>query len=308
MTGSLVALTGATGFVGRHLLADLRAHGHRVRVLLRRPSDGAPEADSAVIGDLARPVNMARALEGVDAVVHSAGIAHAMSGRPDDDYRAVNTEATVALARAAERAGVRRFVFLSSVRAQTGPTAEGVVDEGRAPAPTDAYGRSKLAAEEGLATLGVDWAALRPVLVYGPGVKGNMASLVHLAATPWPLPFGAFRARRSLLAVENLAGAVRTVIAAEGPLRRPFLVGDDDAPTLPEMITALRRGLGRGPGLVPVPAALVAAAARAAGRGEIVDRLAGGLVVDASALKRLGWRPAVSTSEGLARLAAGGGA
>ncbi|WP_349371513.1 NAD-dependent epimerase/dehydratase family protein [Salinarimonas sp.] len=303
MTGPLVALTGATGFVGRHLLADLRAHGCRVRVLLRRPSDGAPEADSAVIGDLARPVNMARALEGVDAVVHSAGIAHAMSGRPEDDYRAVNTEATIALGRAAERAGVRRFVFLSSVRAQTGPSAAGVVDEGRAPAPTDAYGRSKLAAEEGLATLGLDWTALRPVLVYGPGVKGNMASLVRLAQSPWPLPLGALHARRSLLAVENLAEAVRAAIQAEGPLRRPFLVADDGAWTLPEMIASLRRGLGRRPGLLPVPQAMIALAARAAGRGEALDRLTGDLVVDARALRGIGWAPVVATPEGLARLA-----
>ena len=303
MTGPLVALTGATGFVGRHLLADLGAHGCRVRVLLRRPSDGAPEADSAVIGDLARPVNMARALEGVDAVVHSAGIAHAMSGRPEDDYRGVNTEATIALGRAAERAGVRRFVFLSSVRAQTGPFAEGVVDESRAPAPTDAYGRSKLAAEEGLATLGLDRVALRPVLVYGPGAKGNMASLVRLAQSPWPLPLGGLRARRSLLPVESLAAAVRAAIQAEGPLRRPFLVADDGAWTLPEMIAALRHGLGRRPGLVPVPQAMIALAARAAGRGEALDRLTGDLVVDARALRAIGWTPVVATSEGLARLA-----
>ena len=304
MSPPVVALTGATGFVGRHLLSDLRAHGYSVRLLLRRPTDGTPEADSAVIGDLARPVNMARALEGVDAVVHSAGIAHAMSGRPEDDYRAVNTEATVALGRAAERAGVRRFVFLSSVRAQTGPSAEGVVDESRAPAPTDAYGRSKLAAEEGLATLGLDWVALRPVLVYGPGVKGNMAALVRLAASPWPLPLGGLRARRSLLAVENLAAAVRAAIVAEGPLRRAFLVADDGAWTLPEMIAALRRGLGRRPGLVPIPEPLLVLAGRAAGRGEALERLTGALVVDARALRGIGWAPVVKTPDALAALAA----
>ncbi|WP_372426814.1 NAD-dependent epimerase/dehydratase family protein [Salinarimonas chemoclinalis] len=303
MNAPLVALTGATGFVGRHLLSDLRAHGYRVRLLLRRPTEAAPDADSAVIGDLARPMNMARALEGVDAIVHSAGIAHAMSGRPEDDYRSVNTEATIALARAAERGGVRRFVFLSSVRAQTGPCADGVVDETRPAAPTDAYGRSKLAAEEGLATLGLDWAALRPVLVYGPGVKGNMASLARLAATPWPLPFGGLRARRSLLALENLAEAVRTVIAAEGRLCRPYLVADDGAWTLPEMIAAMRRGSGGRPMLLPVPQALVSALLRVAGRGEAAERLTGDLVVDTGALKALGWRPLVATPDGLARLA-----
>lgn len=308
MGGSLVALTGATGFVGRHLLADLRAQGHRVRVLLRRPTDGAGEADSAIIGDLARPVNMARALEGVDAIVHSAGIAHAMSGRPEDDYRAINVEATLALARAGAKAGVRRFVFLSSVRAQTGPCAEGVVDETRDPAPSDAYGRSKRDAEEGLAGLGIDWVALRPVLVYGPGVKGNMRSLLSLAAKPWPLPLGGLKARRSLVSLESLAGAVRCVLDAPGPLARPFLVAEAEAPTLPEIVAAMRRGLGRGPGLLPVPESLVALAGRLAGRGEAVERLVGSLVVDASALRGLGWREAFTTADGLARFAASEGA
>lgn len=306
MTAPLVALTGATGFVGRALLADLRANGYRVRALLRRPADEARDADSAVIGDLARPVNMARALEGVDVVVHSAAIAHAMSGRPEDDYRAVNTEATVALAQAARRAGAKRFVFLSSVRAQTGPSADGVVDESRPAVPTDPYGRSKLAAEQGLAEAGIDWVALRPVLVYGPGVKGNMASLVRLARSPWPLPLPIPSARRSLLAVENLAGAVRIAITAAGAPGRPYLVADDGALDIAGIVAALRAGAGRRvPGL-PVPAFLFHAAARLAGRAELAERLTGDLVVDTGALRALGWRPVVSTKDGLARLLAAG--
>src|SRR5918911_5214774 len=156
MTGPLVALTGATGFIGRHLLRELPQRGYRVRVLLRRPAELPPEASGAVVGDLARPQNMAAALSGVDAVIHSAGIAHAMSGAPEDDYPVLNTQATIRLARAAEKARAKRFVFLSSIRAQTGPAAQGVVTEADAPAPTDPYGRSKLAAEEGLAQLGID--------------------------------------------------------------------------------------------------------------------------------------------------------
>src|SRR5262249_59032280 len=135
--------------------------------LLRRPSAVPVECASAVIGDLTRPQNMAAALADVDAVIHSAGIAHAMSGVPEDDYRALNTEASIALARAAQRAGAKRFVFLSSIRAQSGPTADAVLTEDLEPRPTDAYGRSKLAAERGLAELDLDWVALRPVLVYG---------------------------------------------------------------------------------------------------------------------------------------------
>ena len=134
----LLALTGSTGFIGRHLLRDLPTRGHRLRVLLRRPATVPLDAASAVIGDLARPQNMSAALEGVDAVIHSAGIAAGMSGVPEDDYRVLNTEATIDLARAARRAGVKRFVFLSSIRAQCGPAADTVVTEALPPLPTDA--------------------------------------------------------------------------------------------------------------------------------------------------------------------------
>src|SRR3712207_4500344 len=147
---------------------------------------------------------MSNALAGVRAVIHSAGLAHGMSGLPEDDYRAINTEATVALARAAARAGARRFVFLSSIRAPSGPTAREVLTEDLEARPTDAYGRSKLDAERGLAEVGIDWVALRPVLVYGPGVKGNMAALLKLAKLALPLPLGGLTGRRSLLSVENL--------------------------------------------------------------------------------------------------------
>jgi len=302
MTAPLIALTGATGFIGRHLLRELPKRGYRIRVLLRRPSALPPEATGAVVGDLARPQNMSAALKDVDAVIHSAGLAHAMSGLPEDDYRAINTEATIGLARAAERAGVKRFVFMSSIRAQSGPTANVVLTEQHDPEPTDAYGRSKLAAEHGLAELAIDWVALRPVLVYGPGVRGNMAALLELARSPWPLPFGALTARRSLLALDNLVAAIDTVVCAEGPLKRPLIVADADALTVPEMIAALRKGLGRKPGLVPVPQALIRAALHAAGRREIFDRLAGSLTVSTEALTRLGWQPQVTARAGLAQL------
>jgi nucleoside-diphosphate-sugar epimerase len=303
----LVALTGATGFIGQWLLRALPARGYRLRVLLRRPSTVPLEAASAVVGDLARPQNMAAALADVDAVIHSAGIAHAMSGLPEDDYRALNTEATVGLARAAQRAGARRFVFLSSIRAQAGPSADGTLTEAMPPAPTDAYGRSKLAAEQGLADLDIDWVALRLVLVYGPGVKGNMAELLRLARSPYPLPLGALGARRSLLALENLTAAVDTVLSAPEQLRRPLIVADPTPLTIPEMITAVRAGLGRRPGLVPVPAQLLQMALRAAGRSEIFERLAGALVASPAALTQLGWQPKVTSQEGLAALARSGG-
>ena len=147
----LIALTGATGFIGQYLLDQLPKRGYRLRVLLRRPTTLPKGCASAVIGDLARPYNMAEALAEVDAVIHTAGLASTMSGVPEDDYRLFNTEATVGFAKAAQRARVKRFIFLSSIRAQSGPTADGTLTEDSEPRPTDAYGRSKLAAEQGLA-------------------------------------------------------------------------------------------------------------------------------------------------------------
>src|SRR5216683_1029817 len=248
----LVALTGATGFIGQCLLRELPKHGYRLRVLLRRPSVTPMQSASAVVGDLARPQNMAAALADVDAVIHSAGLAHAMSGLPEDDYRLLNTQATIGLARAAQRAGARRFVFLSSIRAQSGPIADHVLSEELPPQPTDAYGRSKLAAEQGLAELDLDWV----------GVKGNMAQLLKLARAPYPLPLGALKAPRSLLALDNLVAAVDAVLAAPQPLRRPLIVADPAPLTIPDMIAAMRHGLGRRPGLIPVPPRLLEMALR----------------------------------------------
>ena len=218
----LLALTGATGFIGQHLLRELSKRGYRLRVLLRRPTNVPTWAASAVIGDLARPQNMSAALAGVDAVIHSAGLAQAMSGVPEDDYRVVNTEATIGLARAARRAGAKRFIFLSSIRAQCGPSADRVQTEDVEPRPTDAYGKSKLAAERGLAEIDIDWVSLRATLVYGPGVSGNMAQLIRFARSPFPLPLGSLRARRSLLAVENLLAADRGRVDITGNAATTF--------------------------------------------------------------------------------------
>jgi nucleoside-diphosphate-sugar epimerase len=298
----LLALTGATGFIGQHLLRELPKHGYRLRMLLRRPASVPMRTASAVIGDLARPQNMSAALEGVDAVIHSAGLAHGMSGVPEDDYRVLNTEATIGLARAARRAGAKRFVFLSSIRAQCGPTADTVLTEAVEPGPTDAYGRSKLAAERGLAELDLDWVSLRAVLVYGLGVKGNMAQLMRLARSPFPLPLASFRARHSLLALENLSAAIEAVLAAPGTLRRVVIAADPQALTVAEMIAAMRSGLGRQPNVFPLPTALIGLLLRAAGREEIYQRLSGSLVADPSALISLGWAPPLATPVGLAKL------
>jgi UDP-glucose 4-epimerase len=302
MASARLALTGGTGFIGQHLLRALTRRGYQVRVLLRRPTMLPADCTSAVIGDIARPQNMAQALADVDAIIHSAGLSVAASGRPEDDYRVLNVEATVGLARAAQRAGVRRFVFISSIRAQAGASDARVLTEEMEPRPTDAFGRSKLAAEQSLAQVGIDWVALRLATVYGPGVTGNMAKLIRLARSPWPLPFGALTARRSLLSLDNLAGAVDCVLKAEEPLRRVLIAADPQPLTLGEMVAAMRRGLNRRPGLLPVPSSLLAATLRASGRTEAYERIAEPLVVDPAALLRLGWTPSVATEAGLEQL------
>jgi UDP-glucose 4-epimerase len=245
---------------------------------------------------------MSEALAGVDAVIHTAGLAGTMSGVPEDDYRLFNTEATVNFAKAAQRAKIKRFVFLSSIRAQSGPTAEGILTEDREPCPTDAYGRSKLAAEQGLAAIDLDWVALRLALVYGPGVEGNMARLITLARSPYPLPLAGLKGEHSLLGLDNLVEAIDTVLAAETSLRRPLIVADPKPLTIGAMIAAMRRGLGRRPSLLYVPEPLIKSALHVSGRVASFEPLFGSLVADSSALARLNWVPRVETAAGLAAL------
>ncbi|AZO79796.1 MULTISPECIES: NAD-dependent epimerase/dehydratase family protein [unclassified Bosea (in: a-proteobacteria)] len=304
MSGERILLTGATGFVGRHLLHDLAARGYRLRTAGRYAAIGASGMEHVTIGDLGAPIDWRPLLGGVDLVVHSAGLAHADGTIPEERYRAVNTDATLALAQAAQTAGVRRFVFLSSIRAQSGPISNQPLSEVDPLAPTDAYGRSKLAAEQGLAGLDIDWVALRPVLVYGPGVKANMAALLRLANLPLPLPLGALSAKRSLLAVENLAEAVAFALSEACPARRSYIAADPEPLSVAEMLAAMRAGLGRGPGLIAVPPPLLALAAQLAGRADAYERLANGLVASPTALLSAGWRPPSETKAALARLAA----
>ena len=298
-----MALTGATGFIGRHLLQGLTARGYRVRVLLRRPTMMPESCASVLIGDITKPYNMSEALADVDAVIHSAGVPRAMTGLPEDDYRLFNTEATVRFAKAAKRARVKRFLFLSSIRAQSGPAASGVLTEDQEPRPTDAYGRSKLEAERGLAETGLDWAALRLALVYGPGAGGNVAKLLKLARAPYPLPLAGLKARHSLLGLDNLVEAVDRVLAAPAPLNRPFIVADPSPVTIGEIVRALRQGLGRRGGLFYVPPPMLKAALKAVGPKIESAPLFDSLVADPAALRALNWAPPVATQQGLAALA-----
>jgi nucleoside-diphosphate-sugar epimerase len=177
-----------------------------------------------------------------------------------------------------------------------------VLTEEREPRPTDAYGRSKLAAEQGLAETALDWVALRLALVYGPGVEGNMARLIKLARSPYPLPLAGLKDEHSLLALDNLVEAVDKVLAAPQPLKRPLIVADPKPLTLGAIIAAMRQGLGRRPALFYVPKSLLRGALRAAGHVEGYEPLFGSLVADPAALARLNWVPPVETAAGLAAL------
>jgi UDP-glucose 4-epimerase len=295
-----ILLTGASGFLGRAIARDLAARGHDLRLALRRPDPTSP-GEQVRIGDLAGPVDWAPTLDGVETVIHAAAIAH-VDGVDPALHEAVNHAATTRLAKAAQVAAVRRFLFISSIRAQSGATATHVLTEDDAPAPTDPYGRAKLAAERDLAATSLDWVALRPVLIHGPGVKGNMAALMRLARLPVPLPLGGLTGRRSLVGIDSVCGAVAHLLSLPRLPDAPLIVADPDPLTVPQIVTALRAGLGRRPGLLPVPAAALGALARLAGRGDAFDRIAGDLVASPGRLQALGWQPASPGPEALAKL------
>ena len=304
MASARILLTGASGFLGPHVVKALGEAGYRLRLALRRPQAVPAGIETVETGDLAKPADWRPALEGVDHVVHMAGLAHAGPGLDEALYARINTDATLELAQAAVSAEVKRFVYLSSIKALSGAFDGPPLSEAAQPAPDDAYGRSKLAAEQGLGQLDLDWVALRPVLIYGPGVKANMAALLKLARLPVPLPLGSLRAPRSLLAAENMADAIRFALTAEFPARQVYTVADPEPVSVAEMLAALRSGLGRSPGLLALPEPWLRGLARLAGREETFLKLAGSLVARPERLLRAGWQPPAETKAALARLAA----
>jgi UDP-glucose 4-epimerase len=253
----------------------------------------------AVLPDLSRPVDWPGLLAGASHVVHLAGIAHSPGLLADHIYRRINALAVGALADAAAHAKVERLVFVSSVRAQAGLSADHAITEADVPEPTDAYGRSKLEAERLIAASGANFTILRPAVIYGPGVKGNIASLATLAKTPMPLPFANLDNRRSLLAIENFIAAVSLVLDSEPAANETFLVADAEPISVANLVAAMREGLGRPPLLVGVPQGAVKRMMRTFGREAEWERISGSFVIDASKLMRTGWRPSLSTHDGL---------
>jgi UDP-N-acetyl-alpha-D-quinovosamine dehydrogenase len=308
-----VLVTGAAGFVGRAVCVRLDALGISVRAAVRR-LDQAPTAwrGSARIepietGDLNRSTDWNNALAGVTHVIHLAARVHHLDegGRDSlEEYRAVNVAATLRLAQAAAAAGVRRFLFMSSVKVNGDSTPGAPFSEQDPPRPTDAYGISKLEAEQALLelgqTAGLKVTILRPPLVYGPGVGANFRHLMWLARAGWPLPFASIRNRRSLLYLGNLVSAIETCLSNPAAAGEIFLVADGEDVATPELVGRVSRLLGRPARLWPCPPALLAGLAGLAGRGAQARRLLSSLAVDSSKIRRmLDWRPPYSLDQGL---------
>ena len=299
-----VLITGASGFVGRALTPALSNAGYAVRAAARDPSTIPSTVIHALpLPDLARPVDWRPLLADVDAVIHLAGLAHVSKDIPDERYDAINRIATKSLALAAAMTPhIKRLIFVSSIRAQTGPSSDHVLTEDDVAAPTDAYGRSKLAAEAFVRGYGVPATILRPVVIYGPEARANVAQLMKIAALPFPLPFGAFRNKRSMLALANMVSAIQFVLEHDKTVGQTYVVADQTPVSLADMIALMRKASNRTPRLISVPPDWIGRALRASGQPDIWERIGSSLVADAAKLRAAGWHPAVDTPEALAAM------
>jgi len=309
-----VLITGARGFVGAQLVRTLAAEGTwTVRACARtRPAAVPPGIEWVTSPELGPDADWRPLCSGIDVVVHLAARVHVMSrtGSADDDaaYHRVNVEGTHQLARQAAAAGVRRLVFLSSVKVHG---EEGAITEASPCTPRDPYGSSKREAETRLSALamqsGLEVVVLRPPLVYGPGVRANFQALLSAVRRGIPLPFGAIQNRRSLIGVDNLVDVIRVCLRHPGAPAEVFLVSDGEDLSTPELIRRMGRALGRPARLPAVPVSWLRAAAAVTGQTQAIERLTGSLYVSISQAERvLGWRPPVTVDDGLRRLVEAG--
>lgn len=313
---SALLVTGANGFVGAAVCRHALARGLAVRAAVRVPGTPTPaEAQTAAVGAMDAQTDWVHALQGCHAVVHAAARVHVMNESATDplkEFRRVNVEGTLNLARQAAAAGVRRFVFVSSVKVNgEGTTAHRPYTASDAPAPQDAYGFSKAEAERGLRQVahdsGMEITVVRPPLVYGPGVKANFRSLMRAVERGLPLPLGSIKGnRRSLVALDNLADLLLVCCDHPAAAGQTFLVSDDEDLSTADLLHRMGRALNRPARLLPCPPVLLQMGASALGRASVAQRLLGSLRVDiAHTRAMLDWTPPIGVDEGLRRTAVG---
>lgn len=311
-----VLVTGASGFVGRALCSKLHSiNWFDVVGSVRRATSSVVDSVPIVaVGELTAETDWSAGLDGVQAVVHSAARVHVMNDQSADplaEFRKVNVEGTLNLARQAAAAGVRRFVFISSIKVNGEGTEPGkpyTADD--VPAPSDPYGISKLEAEQGLLRLaaetGMEVAIIRPVLVYGPGVKANFLSMMRWLGKGVPLPLGAIHNKRSLVALDNLVDLVITCLDHPAAANQVFLVSDGEDLSTSELLRHMGQALGKPARLLPVPESWLNLGAALLGKRNVAQRLCGSLQVDIGKTRRLlGWNPPLTVDQGLKKAAEG---
>ncbi len=310
----MVLLTGATGFVGAALIERLARMGDgSIRACTRDASAVFPDTvETFVIDDLSSQTCWDHAFDSVSVVVHAAARVHVMNetaADPLQEFRRVNVDGTLHLARCAARAGVRRFVFISSIKVNGEATLPGqTFSESDVPAPSDPYGISKLEAEQGLFALaretGMQVVVIRPPLVYGPGVGANFLSMMRWLRRGVPLPLGAIQNRRSLVALGNLADLVAVCAEHPAAANQVWLVADGEDLSTSQLLRRMGQALGKPARLLPVPVWMLGAACAVIGKRGFAQRLCGSLQVDISKARQLlGWVPPLSVDEGLRRAA-----
>jgi len=304
----MILVTGANGFLGQALSLELRARKFAVRGALRAEA----KTGEVNVGDIGPDTDWQEALAGLDVVVHTAARVHIINDTAGDllsQYRKVNVEGTLNLARQAVNAGVKRFIFISSIKVNGESTLPGkpfTADD--QPNPEDPYGISKWEAEVGLERLanekGLEVVIIRPPLVYGPGVKANFLRLMRWVNRGVPLPLGAIRNKRSLVALDNLVDLIINCIGHPAAVNQTFLAGDGQDVSTTELLYGIGKALDKPARLLPCPVSLLFVISALLGKREMLRRLTDSLQVDiSSARSLLGWEPPLSLEEGLCKVA-----
>ena len=309
-----ILITGANGFVGGAVAQRLsQVDGFHARAATRGGTTVfTGNIEHVLVGALGPDAVWQSALEGIDAVVHTAARVHIMSDKAGDPlakFRHANVTGTLNLARQAAIEGVKRFIFISSIKVNGEMTSPGkpfTADD--RPAPEDPYGVSKMEAEQGLMAMsdetGMEVVIIRPVLVYGPDVKANFLRMMHWLNKGIPMPLGAIRNKRSLVALDNLVDLIVTTLTHPAAVNQIFLVSDGEDLSTTDLLRRLGDALGKSPLLLPVPAWMLHSAARLVGKKDISQRLCSSLQVDIDKTRSLlGWTPPLSVDEALHRAA-----